>query len=215
MEAADAPRSVVRVVAKLPVPLELLVDERREVALDEGRHPGVADLEEHERPKEARQVHEEPLRVHDAELRIAPARVARRGVDLDACAGDDKHGREGLEGCAAFRRRLLPLALPVQNSRKGRRPGVHLQIEVFGEPLDEAEPLRQRRASLEPDFKALLVERPERVRHPVVLLDEPRSEAALPRSNAEEILELGVVVDERQTAARSARSMRASTAFVA
>ena len=75
--------------------------------------------------------------------------------------------------------------------------------------------LRQRRASLEPDAKALLVERPDRVCHPVVLLDETRSDAAFPGCNGEEILKLGGVVDEGHTAARIARSMRASTAFVA
>ncbi len=70
-------------------------------------------------------------------------------------------------------------------------------------------------ATFEPDLKALLVERPERVRHPVVLLDETRSEAALPGGDAEEVLEFRIIVDEGHAAARSARSMRASTAFVA
>ena len=82
---------------------------------------------------ETRQVHGEPLRIHDAELRVAPGRVARRGSDLDACAGDDKRGREGLEGRTAFRRRLLPLALPVRflNPRPAEWPEVDF---VVGNP---------------------------------------------------------------------------------
>lgn len=66
--------------------------------------------------------------------------------------------------------------------------GLHVQVEVLREALDESEPFRQRRPSFEPDVEPLRVKRPERMGHPIVLLNEAEREAPRGGDNAQEVL---------------------------
>ena len=68
---------------------------------------------------------------------------------------------------------LLALTLPVGNGRKrGHRPRLYFEIEVFGEPLDEAKAFGEGSAALEPDLQPRIVKSPKGMGQPLVLLHQ-------------------------------------------
>src|SRR5690606_1056510 len=115
-----------------------------------------------------------------------------------------------------FGDRLLALALPARDGRQRRDPPrLDLEVEVLGEPLDQAESLGERCPALEPHLEAGGVQRPEAVRDPVVLLHEPAGEATVGGNDLQEIVELGILVDEAHAeAVLSADSTSACVALV-
>lgn len=93
---------------------------------------------------------------------------------------------------------------------------LHHQVEVLGEPLDDAVALREAGAPLEPQLEPRLVEGPHAVRDPVVLFDERRTDARLVGDELQERRELGIVVDEAHVLRASSMhsSMSEAIAFV-
>lgn len=89
------------------------------------------------------------------------------------------------------------------------------EVEILGEALDEFEAFGQRGAAFEPDLEAGLVQSPETVRDPVVLLDERCSDPCLARDDVDEVRELGIFVDERHLGAPAAATHRSTSAWVA
>ena len=93
-----------------------------------------------------------------------------------------------------------PRAFPTRHQRKRTDASGHeLEVEVFGEPFDEPEAFGQRRAALEPDVDARVVQSTERVRAAVVLLDEAGCDACLARDDTKEVVELRGIVDKAHT----------------
>jgi len=146
-------------------------------------------------------------------LFVDPTRVA---FDPDA-GHDEGAGKRVVEGCTPPHRSLVR-ARPVRDLRQPRSGAVlDHQVEVLGEPLDETEAFGQRCAALEPELEADLMQRPQSVRHPVVLLDERRGDPRVARDDADELLELQVLVDKAHPLAPASarhRSTSASVAFV-
>lgn len=88
-------------------------------------------------------------------------------------------------------------------ARHGAR--FYLQVEIFGEAFDQAEPFREGGAAFEPDVEALVMQCPKRVRDPVVLLHERHSEASVPGHNLEQVVEFQVLMNEAHGAAATVR----------
>lgn len=95
------------------------------------------------------------------------------------------------------------------------RAVVFEDVEVFRKPFDEAEALRERRATLEPDIELRCAERSQRVCDPVVFLDEARGEFAILRDDLKQVIEFGGIVYEGHVVpSMSADSTRACVALV-
>ena len=59
---------------------------------------------------------------------------------------------------------------------------VDLEINVFRESLDQVETLGKRSSTLEPNIEICIVERPESVSDPIVLLYQTRTQALFGRN---------------------------------
>lgn len=112
MDAANAHGPVVVEAGELPKCLELLVNERGHVAAHEGRHPGVADLEEYEWPQHA-ETGKVSVWVERPELRAPVGCILEGWIRRDFDPGylDEVPQRLGVG--LPLLDRLLPLALPV------------------------------------------------------------------------------------------------------
>ena len=107
-----------------------------------------------------------------------------------------------VEEQAPARLGLLVGALPdlVLDFRQKWR--VELEVEVLGEALDEAEALEQRRAALEVHFEVGALQGVERLRDPIVLLDEVGLTLETNHAALEGLLvEVWAIVDETRSIA--------------
>lgn len=144
----------------------------------------------------------------------SPSLVGGAVVDGGHHAWQRERPRQGFEMGTTCGDGARAVALPVVRRRHSfDATRFEFEVEVFGEALDEAEAFRERRAALEPDLEATILERPQHVRHPVVLLDERQRDAALVGDDAQQRVEVGVVVNELHGALASRASR--TTAAVA
>lgn len=159
MDAADDGGAVVGELRQLALLHQEVVDPGRQHPLDEGHDPCPADLQQHEGAHRVAELIGVQGRVRDLEGCGPLVSVRPGGVSGDLAVGHHGLGGDAVEPGVSLGDPLLPVLPGELGVSEPAAPGVQPNVHVFGEPFDEAEALGQRGAALEPDGKALVVER--------------------------------------------------------